>query len=932
MPPSRTMRALLAALAAVATVVAAARAPTLVDKRGLAFVSQEAFCGYHCSSTHVAQAYRHLNAQSECLPDNCARYLQEQQTDVTTHTRRRLRPMFNFTDSSNTNATLVGDVHAASDASDDGKEVTTVDLVSCADVADVTLSIGDPETDEFADFYDAFSVAYDAMLAGDNSTVDACQLQFLQQELLANYSSGVDDDDSDVMEIKPTLVKLNTSSNELACLAAIKTIWPAANETHTPFLTRSDQTDANTTVLLMHFSSVVGDDVLALDCVDSVTVLPAILKLMPFARSSVALSKDSSKTSEGPALEIRLAKVVNTTRAFAKLSARVTNATGISNLLSLQSSTAETGGVLLQAAVDDFDTWTQALAIVLDEETVEWVDLQQVVTASTIQAMQTPPLEQRLLRQHTPLRDEQRDLLEMEALHMQPTIRRLDDYVQDLVGVTTMQEHNITGTSIIVGITDTGLYIDHDQFDQESRDMYDTVDSTARKVMYYQTFANDVDEAEGVTCGHGTHVSGILAGSSYSGEHVDLGIASSARIAFMDIGKQDTSCAGTDGCDVSLETPGEVSKLMEAQVATGAKVFSFSWGTGANDYNTQTQQLDEYVYDNPEILVVVAAGNSGESGSYTISSPSGAKNVISVGASLNAAASFSSTPCSSVLNEDTVASFSSIGPTLDGRQKPDLVAPGMTITSSQSEKPGSTTKSSATCSLQGTSQATPVIAGMAVLLYEWLRDGWWKNGEQDSQYGMEVIPASLIKALLLHSGEALTRRLVEPSSGVTSCVALEAAAETLTSYPDFNQGYGKPTMLNLVSFLDDSSNSSSSSSTSSNSIYFYPNSTADSQPYVTEGDEVTFHCMLTASVNLRVTLVWTDPAGSVGGKATLQNDLDLTVQVPNTTTVFYPLSGNGSRDSVNNVEMVEVSYDAVLEAATEAGLEVAEDGYIYVQA
>ncbi|KAE9019853.1 hypothetical protein PR003_g12790 [Phytophthora rubi] len=894
-----------------------AEAAALTDSRGLRFVSQDAFCAYHCSSAHVAQAYRHLSETSECLESNCGRFLEAHHYQSRSRSRRRLRPAFSFSDSSATNqSAVVGDVHAASE---DGKDVTIISVVSCASVTDVTLSIGDPEKDAFANFYQAFSTAYDAMLSGDNATYDACQLQFLQKELLANYSTAVDDDDTDEMEIKPTLIKLNATCDELQCLKEVKEIWPTTSESHTPFLTRSDQVDAAATVMLVHVDAGVGDEILALDCVESVTVLPAILKLMPFAKSSYALSKDSTKSKEGPALEIRLAKVVDTAKTLKKLSARVTKATGIKNLLTKQRSTAETGGVLLQAAVDDYDTWTQALAIVLDDEAVEWVDLQQVVTTGSLQALKTPALEQRMLRQSF-----------IEETEMKHTGRRLDDYAQDLVGVNIMQKHNITGSSIIVGITDTGLYIDHDQFDQDSRNMYDNEDLTARKVIYYQTFANDVDEAEGVTCGHGTHVSGILAGSSYSKKNKDLGIASSARIAFMDIGKQQSTCAGTSGCDVSLETPGEVANLMKAQVATGAKIFSFSWGTGANDYNTQTQQVDEYIYDNPEILIVVAAGNSGESGDHTISSPSGAKNVISVGASLNAAASFSSTPCQSVLNENTVASFSSIGPTLDGRQKPDIVAPGMSITSSQSEKPGSTTKSSAVCSLQGTSQATPVVAGMAVLIYEWLRDGWWKNGVADPTYGMDTIPASLIKALLLHSGEAMSRRLIEPSTGVTSCVALEAAAKTLNSYPDFSQGYGKPTMLNLVSFLDDN-DSSSSSTTSSNTIYFFPNSSAGSEPSVMEGSEVTFHFMLTASVNLRVTIAWTDPPGSVGSKATLQNDLDLMLKVANTSAVFYPLSGNGSRDSVNNVEMVEVSYDDVMKAVTAAGM-VVEDGYVYVQA
>lgn len=888
------MRLAWTVLGSIWAAAVCADAAVVEDASGLRFLSADAFCGFHCSDAHAVPA----NAvASECSRAICSEH------------RRRLQS-YDFTGVGGSDGGSVGDVHAASGEGSDGdKQVTVVSVATCAGVADVTLSVGDPEADEFAGFYDAFFAAYDALLASANATFDACQLQYVQDELLANatvaVASSANFADDDYVN-KPTLVKLNATFAELQCLQELKAIWPPERESFTPFLTRSDQNDANATVLLLHIDSDTAEEMVALDCIADVVAMPAILKLTPFARSSYALSRDSTRSAGGPALEVRLAKDANASLAFSRLSASVADATGITNLLTLKESKVlnSTSRVITTAALQDYDTWVTAVAVLVYDEAVEWLDLKQTVTVSVASAQQL------------------RGYVELEAESAVPTIRRLDDYVMDLVGVSTMHDHNITGSDTIVGITDTGLYIDHDQFDQTSRDMYDALDDSARKVIYYQTFANSHDEAEAVTCGHGTHVSGILAGASYSQEHADLGIASSARIAFMDIGNQDSSCAGESGCDVSLETPAEVDDLMAAQVAAGAKIFSFSWGTGANDYNTQSRDLDEYVYNNPEILIVVAGGNSGESGSYTISSPSGAKNVISVGASLNAAASFSSTPCTSVLNQNTVASFSSIGPTLDGRQKPDLVAPGMTITSSQSQAPGSTTKTASLCSLQGTSQATPVVAGMAVLIAEWLRDGWWYSGVKDEEYGMSTIPASLLKALLLHSGEAMSKRLVAPSSGVTSCVAMEAAAVTLSSYPDFNQGYGKPTMLNLVSFSDVNS---------TGGVYFYPNSSGD-EPSVVEGERVTYSFLLTENANLRVTLVWTDPAGSVGGKSTLQNDLDLTIQVAGTDTLFYPLAGNGTRDAKNNVEMVEVSYDDLLEAANDAGVAVDSNGLLDVQA
>lgn len=953
----------------------------VVDARGLAFASLSAFCRYHCKPTHARRAYRHLREDSECTTARCGsvftitttaaestrRRLVEEEAGVAeqqarpSSDRRRAQavdeddgesvaasqerettgsslanietttqsPSYNFASSDLTDrdASRAGnaEAHAAAEAED--KEVQTVDFVTCQGVADtssasgarVALSVGDATKSAFAGFYEAFFKAYDAMISSSDAKYDACQLQFFQQGFLSNLTQS--NKFSDPLKVKPMLVKLNGSSfsddddatmTEIQCVDAVKDIWGPAQETFTPFLTRSDQVDANSTILLVHVNATVADRIVNLQCVESVTSLPSILKLTPFARSMYSYALNPS-TTEGPALEIRLVKGSDYSAALARLSDTISSVTGIKNALAARGD--ETNArVLTLTALEEFETWTHIVAIVVDDEAVEWVDLKQTITTGALQPNSS--LEQKLLD----LNSVKRGLLRTRG----SSHRRLDTYIQDLVGVKEMQDHNITGAGIVVGVTDTGLYIDHDQFDQTSRAMFNQLDKTARKVVLYRAFANKGDESENVLCGHGTHVSGILAGNSLSKKAANLGIAYDAKIAFMDIGKQVASCAGQRGCEVTLETPGEVEELMNQQVKAGARIFSFSWGTGGNDYNTQSRDLDNYIYNNPETLIIVAAGNSGDKGSHTISSPSGAKNVLSIGASLNDAASFALTPCPTVLNKQTIASFSSIGPTLDGRQKPDIVAPGMAVDSSQSEAPGSTLKSTAICSLQGTSQATPVVAGMAVLLYEWLRDGWWKNGVKDAQFGMTSIPASLLKALLIHSGEKLSRRLVAPKNGITSCVAMEAQAIALTSYPDMNQGYGKPTMLNLASFAQNG--------TGGSGVYFYPNSSANSEPRVVQGGEAVFSFVLKQRANLRVTLVWSDPAGSMGGKIALQNDLDLSVRLPGSDKVFYPLSGNGTKDSINNVEMVEVTYDQIAEAAKQAGMKVTIETGVTVEA
>lgn len=925
---------------------AAGDAP-LVDARGLAFASPDAFCRFHCGRTHARRVFRELRGASECTRERCPppaaadgrerRLLLQADAGVEAETAYTFASVntSDASDDSSSSSSREGNgvAHAPlEEEDDDDKTVQVVDLVTCQSVADTTsesgarvaLAVGGGNggASAFRGFYDAFFRAYDAMVASADAAFDACQLQFLQQGFLAN-STRSDKTTNDPATVRAMLIKLkaggasNYSSrsdeavamSELECVSAIKDIWGVPDTTFTPFLTRSDQAGANATVMLVHVNSSVADAIVDLSCVGSVTALPAILKLTPFARSSYSYALDPASRTEGPGLEVRLVEGSDYAGAFTRLSATIESATGITNAVTQRNDTESAARVLTVAALEEFETWAHIVAIIVDDDAVEWVDLKQTISTGAL----------------TPDASFEQRLMNGVSSSLRQPHRRLDAYLQDLVGVKEMQSNNITGAGIVVGVTDTGLYVDHDQFDQTSRAMYNKVDSTARKVVLYRAFANKGDESEQVVCGHGTHVSGILAGNSYSKTAANLGIAYDAQIAFMDIGKQAASCAGVKGCEVTLETPGDVEDLMNPQVQAGAKIFSFSWGTGGNDYNTQSRDLDNYIYSHPEILIIVAAGNSGDKGSYTISSPSGAKNVLSIGASLNDAASFTTTPCPAVLNKQTVASFSSIGPTLDGRQKPDIVAPGMAVLSAQSEAPGSTVKSTAICSLQGTSQSTPVVAGMAVLLYEWLRDGWWKNGVKEPAYGMEKVPAALIKALIIHSGEKLARRLVAPKNGITSCVAMEAQALALSSYPDFNQGYGKPTMLNLANFANGNGSGGAG-------VYFYPNSSVGSEPRVVEGGEARFSFVLKQRANLRVTLVWTDPAGSMGSKIALQNDLDLSVRVPKTDVVFYPLSGNGSRDSINNVEMVEVSYDKIVQAAKAAGLTVSSEAGVTVEA
>ena len=95
------------------------------------------------------------------------------------------------------------------------------------------------------------------------------------------------------------------------------------------------------------------------------------------------------------------------------------------------------------------------------------------------------------------------------------------------------------------------------------------------------------------------------------------------------------------------------------------------------------------------IVTLSAAGNEGDDPWFHIIAPADGFNTISVGA---------------VTQNNTLANFSSRGPTSDGRIKPEIVAQGVGVFSA------STAGFSSYGSINGTSLSTPIAAGVASLL------------------------------------------------------------------------------------------------------------------------------------------------------------------------------------------------------------------------
>jgi len=438
----------------------------------------------------------------------------------------------------------------------------------------------------------------------------------------------------------------------------------------------------------------------------------------------------------------------------------------------------------------------------------------------------------------------------------------------------------LLGNGQILGVADTGIDMNSCFFKDGAASIpFDTVSKSHRKLVTYIAFADRLENYDSSPnsqdpIGHGTHVSGTLAGVTTGTMSAFNGLATGSKLAFMDIAKYDNSGA------VQLYPPSDLNLGMFTLLYNaGARVLSMSWGSpDSNCYSSYAVMVDEFLWNHPEALIVFAAGNSGQNGDYTVVTPSTAKNCLTVGASYNMIQSSFQTES----NLNYVAYFSSAGPTSDGRIKPDVLAPGYYITSAHNGD---------TCGVvmsRGTSMATPVTAANAALVREYFMTGKYR--------GKPLLPSgALLKAVMVHSGQAMK--------------AYEDAQGTLHSvrYPDHHQGYGR---IELDQVIDLTNRKYTlqvfGSANTSDPRYRHFTKTGDLHQY-----KVTINNS-TKVPSLKATLVWTDKPSSPtscekSAISVLTNDLDLKIIGPGGATIFYPVSMGGTGpDRSNNVEVVVV--------------------------
>ncbi len=357
---------------------------------------------------------------------------------------------------------------------------------------------------------------------------------------------------------------------------------------------------------------------------------------------------------------------------------------------------------------------------------------------------------------------------------------------------------------------------------------------------------------------HATHVAATIGGAGHVNPN-NRGMAPGVTI--LSAGFE------YDGSGIFLYTnPGDTEADYSAALALGANLSNNSIGSNIapngfgcqyeGDYGVMSGVIDNMVRGSlgTPITIFWAAGNErgyGCGNEYFTSPPPGNnKNAITVGA-VNS-------------NNDSMTSFSSWGPSDDGRVRPVIVAPGCQSGGDGGVTSASSSSDTAYTTMCGTSMASPTAAGVGALILQDFRSTHPDAGDPSNQ---------LMKTFLVHT-----------------------AVDLGNPGPDYQNGYGSIRAVNAIDFMRAGN---------------FEEAAVDHGGVKTYTVHVAEH-----DAEMKITIVWDDPAATPNVATNLVNDLDLVVIDPNGVTHF-PWTLNPAipaapaardrADRLNNIEQVYVA-------------------------
>jgi len=361
---------------------------------------------------------------------------------------------------------------------------------------------------------------------------------------------------------------------------------------------------------------------------------------------------------------------------------------------------------------------------------------------------------------------------------------------------------------------------------------------------------------------HATHVSGTIGGDGAASSGLYRGMAPGVTIqsyGFEVDGGLQPGFLYTDPGDLEADYDDAINThgAVIANNSIGSNVaingFPCEW---EGDYGATSMLIDAIVRGSlgGPMRIIWANGNERGfpsrcgAGYSTTAPPACAKNHIAVGA-VNA-------------NDDSMTSFSSWGPTDDGRLKPDVSAPGCEVGGDGGVT--STVPGGGYDDYCGTSMACPTVSGLSALIL------------QDYQ--------------ALHPGEPL------PRNSTLKVLLAHNAVDRGAAGPDYMYGYGSVRVQNTIDFMRGGS---------------FLEDTVDQGNF-----KLFIMDVPSGTSSLKATLAWDDPPGAVNTIPELVNDLDIVAISPSGAVTHYPWALNPASpdapavrtgpDRVNNIEQVVV--------------------------
>jgi hypothetical protein len=443
-------------------------------------------------------------------------------------------------------------------------------------------------------------------------------------------------------------------------------------------------------------------------------------------------------------------------------------------------------------------------------------------------------------------------------------------------GERPLFDRGLFGCGEVIAVADTGVHVGHCAFVDPSRvpqvsacdggDLCPAqpTDPSHRKFAAYYRWSGTPGGAPGDAHGHGTHVAGSAAGSNIqapadcallsspgNAANVD-GMAPGARLVVQELGP---------GLQYLNALGGNLYHAASIAYGNGARIHNNSWGSGCRSgatgacipgcqigYRSHSRDADAVVWDHPELAVFAAAGNSGSGcgPGADVSSPGNGKNVFSIGANLRGASG------------DSMWASSSRGPTADRRTKPDLAAQGAGVRSARY------LTDCQDWAYSGTSMASPTAAGIAALVREYLRRGFYPSGVETPGDALPDPSAALIKAILINGARAIAGN----GSGGGA--------------PSMSQGWGQVDAARALGLAG-----------GPGTLWI-----ADVKDGLAGGEEHWHVLELATSRPASVTLVWHDPPAMLGADPHLVNALRLEVVDPDGLTWSQKLPpGGGPEDA-----------------------------------